>query len=159
MRWSTLSSAAVASILVSFAKIKKLHLRRVTFNGPRTAISFISSFSSLEELSLQSVFFEHDSEVTRRDDLVVPPHLRVVRLVLMMDMPQVLSWLHSRDHRSSIHTLELGPLTTTHLAAAGALLRVLGDSLEELDLRLDFHVAPGIVHSVYHDFVVLSPYS
>ncbi|KAJ7312486.1 hypothetical protein DFH08DRAFT_897092 [Mycena albidolilacea] len=120
----------------------ELDLHKVLFDSPLHMAALFSHFPRLQKASLCPIFRER-SAVPISHFPEAPRTLECLRLHLSDSPPpfdQVALWLCAQETPPSIRVLELGFLDARSLPSVGNLLRALGPDLNDLDLRLMYHV-------------------
>jgi len=128
VKWDIMD-ADIEGIFRCLAIISALKMTDVMFSVPNQFIKFITSFASLERLSLRKITLQ-EVDIAHITPFTLSPLLRFVEMTLNSHLP----WFLSAARFPPLNYLKLALITPEYLDAIQALLQSSGPSLRDLNL-------------------------
>ncbi|GLB39159.1 hypothetical protein LshimejAT787_0603210 [Lyophyllum shimeji] len=141
--WSSLTEASTRSLFKPggnlFQNVTTLHLKHLQFTSFSLLATFVGGVSMLNDLSFDDVTWD----LVDRQLCIPPP--RLVRLHIRSSLVPILDWLFGSgdsmgsQEPPSLRALSIPEVDPHELHTVGRVLRVLGSSLQHLDVGFPTH--------------------
>lgn len=149
LRWEDLIAEAEESLLSGFTGITQLELHRANFGSFTQFVKFITTFPSLECLSLIGADWYEDFGASSSHKVEKSLSLHLTKLKTSVRSPckgEILDWLCRCQQIPPLASLDLFGITPSDIPALSNLLPMLGSTLLHLRLQFDISHSIGIVH-------------